>query len=978
MLTTTRSVAAVGGALLGLVLLAPAPAQALHGVTIQKVCAGPTSVAKARPGDTVTCRIKVTNRDTFDDTLRVDQIYDVIDDAGGPTTTPNLLQTDLGLPCAILAPGASVTVTHQFQVGDPENDPLESQAHAIGADLRNAGGPVPAGCPGGGFDFALSFGALVDVVECLGDPDCLAGDVCSVDTCDASNVCLHTPAFAGTSCRAPAGVCDLEEKCTGADLDCPADGKSTAVCRPAAGVCDLEERCDGASDDCPPDAVASAATVCRSEAGPCDVAELCTGSGVDCPADAFRSSATVCRAAGGGCDVAEHCTGSGPACPPDVKSTDPCRAAAGICDVAERCDGVHDDCPADAFAPSSTVCRPSNGVCDPAEHCTGGGPLCPPEAKSTDECRPGADLCDVAERCDGVGDGCPPDAFAPSSTVCRPSHGACDPAESCTGSGPACPGDTKSTDECRSAAGPCDPAERCDGVNDPCPADRLAPYGTVCRAAAGVCDAVEKCTGSSAQCPADAKHTGTCRPSIDVCDVPEVCDGVHDVCPPDGFAPTTVTCRAAIGTCDLQESCSGTAPACPPDLHKPAGTVCHASTGTCDPEEVCDGSSATCPPDALSLAGASCPDDGNPCTTDTCNGSSPACTHPPGNAGAVCRPASANQCDAAERCTGTSAACPPDGVKPAGTVCTADADVCTVDQCDADGICSVVGDSTDPSCGFCGEFAVGACAITVDGVAGVFTSLQAAVNAAPNGTTIHVTGVCKGITLVKKRSNLTIEGVAPATCPPGPRDLTATLQGDPNAVLPSGSNGEVIKVLSSDKVVVRYLNIVKGNDDGLEFKTSTNGTAFCNCVARNADAIELDAPGAHVARQCLVTHNTGFGIRVHGGQVNSHVLGNVSEMNADGIGVTEASHNNEIAGNVSRSNALSGILLDNGDANTVTGNDVHDNVVAGIRLKSGADGNTISGNTIANNGDGLTNSVLCVGNLTGNAGTNVPATPACQ
>jgi parallel beta-helix repeat protein len=103
------------------------------------------------------------------------------------------------------------------------------------------------------------------------------------------------------------------------------------------------------------------------------------------------------------------------------------------------------------------------------------------------------------------------------------------------------------------------------------------------------------------------------------------------------------------------------------------------------------------------------------------------------------------------------------------------------------------------------------------------------------------------------------------------------------------------------------------------------------------------------------------------------------ELNAeDGIGLVEASHDNEVSSNTSRLNTLSGILLDNADFNLILSNDVHDNVVAGIRLTNGSNSNTVSGNLIQNNGDGLTNLVQCLGDLTGNMGTNVPATPACQ
>src|SRR5262249_30809316 len=79
---------------------------------------------------------------------------------------------------------------------------------------------------------------------------------------------------------------------------------------------------------------------CRTTAGVCDVQETCTGSAATCPTDLFATSG-VCRPSGGVCDPAESCNGSGPNCPADTKSTSQCRASAGVCDVAENCDGVN-------------------------------------------------------------------------------------------------------------------------------------------------------------------------------------------------------------------------------------------------------------------------------------------------------------------------------------------------------------------------------------------------------------------------------------------------------------------------------------------------------------------------------------------------------------------------------------------------------------------------------------------------------------
>jgi len=606
------------------VLTVPTAAHALHGAAIQKVCLGPGNTAKARPGDTITCSIKITNTDTFGDMLRVDSITDVINNLGGPTTTANLL-TD---PCAILPPGASITVSHQFMAGNPENDPLTDNAHAAGADLRNAGQPIDPGCPtpAGAAAFTLSFGAMVDIVECFTDDDCNDHKLCTVDTCDLNtNACVFTPGNAGTVCRSSAGVCDTPELCTGTSADCPPDTKSTAVCRSAAGVCDIPETCDGIGNDCPPDVLSSSATVCRAAAGVCDIAELCTGSSA--------------------------------ACPSDMKSSAVCRSSAGVCDVPESCNGTTNDCPPDAFSSSAVVCRSAAGVCDVAENCTGSAAACPPDAKSSAVCRSAAGVCDTPESCNGTSNDCPADTFAGSAVVCR------------------------------SAAGVCDVAEHCTGTSGDCPGDTLQSSGTVCRAAAGVCDVAESCTGSSATCPPDMKSTAVCRSAAGVCDVPESCSGTSNTCPPDAFTGSTVVCRSSAGVCDTAELCTGSGPSCPPDGFSSSSVVCRSANGQCDVAEHCPGNGPACPGDGKQPSGTSCSDDGNPCTLDQCDGTTNTCTHPPGHAGVVCRSGS-GVCNPPEVCTGTSSTCPADAFAAAGTPCDdTDNRTCTTAECDGSGTC---------------------------------------------------------------------------------------------------------------------------------------------------------------------------------------------------------------------------------------------------------------------------------------------------
>jgi hypothetical protein len=74
------------------------------------------------------------------------------------------------------------------------------------------------------------------------------------------------------------------------------------------------------------------------------------------------------------------------------------------------------------------------------------------------------------------------------------------------------------------------------------------------------------------------------------------------------------------------------------------------------------------------LDAASCDDD-NPCTVDSVGAAG--CVNTPGNAGTECRPA-AGECDVAETCSGTEAACPADAFEPATTECRPAAGDCDV------------------------------------------------------------------------------------------------------------------------------------------------------------------------------------------------------------------------------------------------------------------------------------------------------------
>src|SRR5207244_2696427 len=151
-------------------------------------------------------------------------------------------------------------------------------------------------------------------------------------------------------------------------------------CRAAAGVCDVDETCTGSSTVCPADGFQSSSTVCRASAGECDPAEHCTGTSASCPADARSEERRAGTADSSPCTRCQ-CTGtSATSLHPGGIAGGVCRAAAGVCDVDETCTGSSTVCPADGFQSSSTVCRASAGECDPAEHCTGTSASCPADA----------------------------------------------------------------------------------------------------------------------------------------------------------------------------------------------------------------------------------------------------------------------------------------------------------------------------------------------------------------------------------------------------------------------------------------------------------------------------------------------------------------------------------------------------------------------------------------------------------------------
>jgi hypothetical protein len=147
-----------------------------------------------------------------------------------------------------------------------------------------------------------------------------------------------------------------------------------------------------------------------------------------------------------------------------------------------------------------------------------------------------------------------------------------------------------------------------------------------------------------------------------------------------GFCVDGVCCNTACagGSADCQ-ACSQAAggPVNGICSFLPSSAVCRAAAGECDLAESCTGSGAACPTNAFRPNTYTCRASAGVCDlAENCTGSGAAC---PANA---FRPsthecrASAGVCDLTENCTGASAACPSDAFRPGSYECRASAGVC--------------------------------------------------------------------------------------------------------------------------------------------------------------------------------------------------------------------------------------------------------------------------------------------------------------
>jgi uncharacterized repeat protein (TIGR01451 family) len=135
---------------------------ALHGAAILKNPVGPDGVTpRAHRGDTVTATIEVLNLDGFGDSITVTNIFDVVHNTSGDTTTGNLLPG--GTPVTLTNSGDFIDVVTTYVVAADQTNPLTDDAKTGGFD--NHDGPGGTGVPQ---SFFLTFPGTVSIlIPCI-------------------------------------------------------------------------------------------------------------------------------------------------------------------------------------------------------------------------------------------------------------------------------------------------------------------------------------------------------------------------------------------------------------------------------------------------------------------------------------------------------------------------------------------------------------------------------------------------------------------------------------------------------------------------------------------------------------------------------------------------------------------------------------------------------------------------------------------
>ena len=475
-------------------------------------------------------------------------------------------------------------------------------------------------------------------------------------TCDAANPCPT-----GYGCESVTSVGGAKSmQCRKTDLQCACDGRAiqlglATVCSSAnaAGKCGGERSCSvaGLGACSAPSAVSE---TCNNLDDDCDGKTdepdpgVCN-DGSDCTYDNCVGGVCQHPAATGGCDDADACT-SGDACNGGV-----CAGKSIACDDGNPC--TDDTC-----APGKgCVAAYNTAPCDDNDACTSG-----------DTCKGGTCMSAVPSLCD---DG------NPCTTETCDSKGGC----KSTNNTLACSDDSVCTAGDQCAGGKCAPGKAlaCNDGN-PCTDDTcLASSGCVFANNTASCSDFNVCTEGD-QCADGSCTSGPLKGcddgnpcTIDGCAAKEGCTHTASDAPCSDNNVCTVgdTCSAGKCASGLTKNCDDGNPCSTDVCDATKGCLAISNAEPCTDNNVCTVGDTCTGSKCLSGKVKSC-GDGNPCTDDSCDASTD-CVNTP-NAAAC---SDGDVCTLGDACTSGKCAA---GLK---TVCD-DGNPCTDDGCDAQKGCT--------------------------------------------------------------------------------------------------------------------------------------------------------------------------------------------------------------------------------------------------------------------------------------------------
>jgi len=278
---------------------------------------------------------------------------------------------------------------------------------------------------------------------------------------------------------------------------------------------------------------------------------------------------------------------------------------------------------------------------------------------------------------------------------------------------------------------------------------------------------------------------------------------------------------------------------------------------------------------------------------------------------------------------------------------------------------------------------VGAAAvITVDDSgSAMYTSIQAAIDAASLGDEIHVdSGTYYENVNVNKW--LILRGI----------DTGAGMP-----VVDAGGYGDAI-TLNVDWITLEGFTVTNGGSAGIWLDSSNNNKLSSNTAFGNYEGIYLYSSSNNTLIGNTASDNSEFGIWLDSSSNNNTLSSNIASDNSNsGIVLTSSCNNNTLSSNTAFNNTYYGISLDSSSNNmfssntvsnntygislsyssnnTLSSNTASNNSITGILLYYFSDNNMLSGNTASNNDYGIwldssSNNILYHNNLVDNTNYN--------